>query len=158
MLAATSSLVAASTYMALYALWHARLYTKNHTQRKNAHLLAPALIVTLVMLTHHLAGAYSASAGARPAWPWACRNTADTVRVGILLTLYVFWCLAGPVGRLLTSARMYQNNLKVLIFCRLLGVVEGHIPSAGWHFFLQVLHCVKALQGDGWQGLVQVRP
>ncbi|DBA73022.1 TPA: hypothetical protein ACH3X2_009967 [Trebouxia sp. C0005] len=61
----------------------------------------------------------------------------------------------GPVGRLLTSARMYQNNLKVLIFCRLVGVVDGYIPSAGWHFFLQVLHCVKALQGDGWQGLVQ---
>ncbi|DBB10139.1 TPA: hypothetical protein ACH3X3_001723 [Trebouxia sp. C0006] len=61
----------------------------------------------------------------------------------------------GPVGRLLTSARMYQNNLKVLIFCRLVGVVDGHIPSAGWLFFLHVLHCVKALQGDGWQGLVQ---
>lgn len=70
----------------------------------------------------------------------------------------VCWFLAGPVGRLLTSARMYQNNLKVLIFCRLVGVVDGYIPSAGWHFFLQVLHCVKALQGDGWQGLVQVRP
>ncbi len=52
---------------------------------------------------------------------------------------------------------MYQNNLKVLIFCRLVGVVDGHIPAAGWHFFLQVLHCIKALQGDGWQGLVQVR-
>ncbi|KAL0031101.1 hypothetical protein WJX77_003837 [Trebouxia sp. C0004] len=61
----------------------------------------------------------------------------------------------GPVGRLLTSARMYQNNLKVLIFCRLVDVVDGHTPSAGWHFFLQVLHCVKALQGDGWQALVQ---
>ncbi len=80
----------------------------------------------------------------------------DPRHVG-LLTLYVFWCLAGPVGRLLTSARMYQNNLKVLIFCRLVGIVDGHIPSTGWHFFLQVLHCVKALQGDGWQGLVQVR-
>ncbi len=76
--------------------------------------------------------------------------------VGKLLIFPVFWGLAGPVGRLLTSARMYQNNLKVLIFCRLVGVVDGHIPSAGWLFFLQVLHCVKALQGDGWQGLVQV--
>ena len=77
-------------------------------------------------------------------------------RVGKLLMLYMFWYLAGPVGRLLTSARMYQNNLTVLIFCRLVGVVDEHIPSAGWHFFLQVLHCVKALQGDGWQGLIQV--
>ena len=63
---------------------------------------------------------------------------------------------SGPVGRLLTSARMFQNDVKVLTFCRLVGMVEGHIPPAGWRFFLQMLHCIKALQEDAWQTLVQV--
>ena len=29
---------------------------------------------------------------------------------------------AGPVGRLVTSACMYQNEVKVLTFCRLVGI------------------------------------
>ena len=63
---------------------------------------------------------------------------------------------AGPVGRLVTSARMYQNDVKVLTFCRLVGIVEGHIPNSGWHFLLHLLHCIKALQLDNWQVLLQV--
>ena len=51
---------------------------------------------------------------------------------------------------------MFQNDIKVLTFCRLAGMVEGHIPPAGWRFFLQMLCCVKALQGDAWQTLTQV--
>ena len=57
---------------------------------------------------------------------------------------------------LLTSARMFQNDVKVLTFCRLAGMVDGHIPPSGWRFFLQMLHCIKALQEDAWQTLVQV--
>ena len=51
---------------------------------------------------------------------------------------------------------MFQNDIKVLTFCRLVGMVEGQIPPAGWRFFLQMLHCVRALQGDAWQALMQV--
>lgn len=51
---------------------------------------------------------------------------------------------------------MFQNNVKVLTFCRLVGIVDGHIPSAGWRFFLQLLRCIKTLQEDAWQGLMQV--
>lgn len=51
---------------------------------------------------------------------------------------------------------MFQNNVKVLTFCRLVGIVDGHIPSAGWRFFLHLLRCIKTLQEDAWQGLMQV--
>ena len=51
---------------------------------------------------------------------------------------------------------MFQNDLKVLTFCRLAGMVEGHIAPAGWRFFLRMLHCIKALQEDAWQPLIQV--
>lgn len=51
---------------------------------------------------------------------------------------------------------MFRNDVKVLTFCRLAGMVEGHIPPAGWRFFLQMLHCIKALQEDAWRTLTQV--
>lgn len=78
-----------------------------------------------------------------------CVETADYLLHKSALT-------AGSVGRLLTSARMFQNDIKVLTFCRLAGMVEGRISAAGWRFFLQMLHCIKTLQEDAWQNLVQV--
>ena len=62
----------------------------------------------------------------------------------------------GPVGRLLTSARMYQNEVKVLTFCRLVGIVEGALPSSSWRFLLHLLHCLKTLQQTAWPLLLQV--
>lgn len=51
---------------------------------------------------------------------------------------------------------MYQNDVKVHMFCRFLGLVDGHIPAAGWRFFVQLLHCLKAMQGQTWQATLQV--
>ena len=63
---------------------------------------------------------------------------------------------AGPLGRLLTSARMYQNSAKVAMFCRFVGIMDSQIPSSGWRFFVQLLHCIKSLQEDEWQAVIKV--
>lgn len=51
---------------------------------------------------------------------------------------------------------MYQNDVKVHMFCRFLGLVDGHIAEPGWHFFVQLLHCLKVMQGQAWQATLQV--
>ncbi|GFR39671.1 hypothetical protein Agub_g142 [Astrephomene gubernaculifera] len=58
-----------------------------------------------------------------------------------------------PVARLLGSALQQARNTKVAIFLYFLNMSpEGvHWPSPAWHFFLQVLHCLRVLLSGTWR-------
>ena len=57
------------------------------------------------------------------------------------------------MARLLTSARIYQNDPKVHTFCRW----EHPRPPGRWPAFLQLLRCIQLLLGSMWHQILQVR-
>ena len=61
------------------------------------------------------------------------------------------------MARLLTSARIYQNDPKVHTFCRWAGMVEHPLPPGRWPAFLQLLRCIQLLLGSMWHQILQVR-
>ena len=62
---------------------------------------------------------------------------------------------AGVMARMICSARMYQNDPKVTVLCRLVGLEGTPLPIRCWPFLVQALACLQGLFVDLWPGIVQ---
>lgn len=62
---------------------------------------------------------------------------------------------AGVMARMICSARMYQNDPKVTVLCRLVGLEGTPLPFRCWPFLVQALACLQGLFVDLWPGIVQ---
>ena len=51
---------------------------------------------------------------------------------------------------------MYQNDPKVVVLCRLIGLEGTPLPIRCWPFLIQTLACLQGLFVDLWPGIVQV--
>ena len=60
------------------------------------------------------------------------------------------------MARMICSARMYQNDPKVTVLCRLVGLEGTPLPIRCWPFLIQALACLQGLFVDLWPGIVQV--
>ena len=63
---------------------------------------------------------------------------------------------SGVMARMICSARMYQNDPKVVVLCRLIGLEGTPLPIRCWPFLIQTLACLQGLFVDLWPGIVQV--
>lgn len=59
------------------------------------------------------------------------------------------------MARMICSARMYQNDPKVTVLCRLVGLEGTPLPIRCWPFLVQALACLQGLFVDLWPGIVQ---
>ncbi|KAK9811708.1 hypothetical protein WJX72_008766 [[Myrmecia] bisecta] len=61
----------------------------------------------------------------------------------------------GPLARLLTSSRTFQNDPKVLTFCRFVGLVAPALPPHTWQLYLRLLDCLRRLLSGAWPTILQ---
>ena len=58
---------------------------------------------------------------------------------------------------MLGSVRAHEGDAKVSAFCRLAGLGgAGPPPLGAWQRWLELLACLRRLQGDQWPVLLQV--
>lgn len=68
-------------------------------------------------------------------------------------------CRADAFAGFLSSARGHEGDAKLSAFCQLAGITPrgGEAPPEGaWHRWLELLACLRRLQGDQWPVLLQV--